>query len=695
MPFQDNSQANLARLGEEHDEFVASIVKEFEKSERVLSPWKNKLVKYYELYNLVQRDTNYAGLAKVFVPEILRAVETVVSKLYSLIFSSPDFMKYVGREESDEGSAIAMTQTVRYQMEENRFKPGVADSLRQMAVAGFTVRKILWDYQEVGRTRFGKNDKGERTRTADVQTVKDTWTFEPVDLLSFHISDPTTPYNDIQKATWIGEQYKVAPEYLKEKVRRGWYTDAMKDKLSGGKKEADSDASKLKQKRAQTAGYTIENDGPGHEVLERWGLVKAKRVYSPEELAAMTPPMDPEDMVEGVVVIVDRKAVYKLDANPFWHNQKPYVSCPFIAKENEFAGMGVSQVAEKLQEELNDTRNQTMDNKTLILMTMWLKSRASGIKNQDLRIRPMGVIATSDMTGLVALRPPVLTGVGVNIEGVVKDDLRQSVMASSNLQGQAQAGVDTATESSFINKESMSRLVMTAEMYGELVLKPTFIFAEYLNYQFFDHTKVIKIAGPVGVKFRKVSPKDLDGYKDVEILISTDSMENPAIKKQQAMAFFALLQNMLPEQIAFHWKMLDRMYKMQFNGRSLSEVYDAPVGKAEMYTPEEELEIALAEQPILAVPGQPHEEHIQFLMGEYESMKYALSPMQLSILQKLILSHQQLLQAELQQMEAQFMMGQMAQEKNGPNNAQMKNQSPSTLSNKPGDTPGSDGRKGA
>src|SRR5258708_36666047 len=116
---------------------------------------------------------------------------------------------------------------------------------------------------------------------------------------------------------------------------------------------------------------------------------------------------------------------------------------------------------------------------------MWLKGRFDGIKNQDLRIRPMGVIQTNDMEGLQPMRPPVLTGVGVNIEGVIKNDLRESVGAPSNLQGIAQSGVSTATESTQINQQALGRLQMTAQLYSELILKPLLVMVEYLNYQYY------------------------------------------------------------------------------------------------------------------------------------------------------------------------------------------------------------------
>lgn len=678
------SEENIKRLGET-DELVNRLGAEISKSESELSDWKSRLVTYYELYNLVQRKGNYNGIAKIFVPETLRAVETVVGKMMEILFGAGDWFEYAGRDEYDSGSALAMTQLVRYQTDENDFEARVADSIRQMAITGLTVRKVGWEFDEKQRTKTAVDQDALKEKST-VDIIKDTWQLEPVDLFGFHISDIRTAYNDPQKARWMAEQRIVDKQWFRERKKRGWLTDVQAKKWEE-EKAPSSEATSYRERLDASKGFTVERKPGEMEVIERWGLLEAKYVYTAEELKAKD--LEADDMVETVAVIINRKGIAKLEANPFWHQMKPYVCCPYIPKENELGGMGIVQIGEKLQIELNDTRNQTMDNKTLVLMTMWLKSRTSGIKNSDLRIRANGVIQTNDMAGLQPLRPPVLTGVGVNIEGVVKEDLRQATGASSNLQGLVQSGVDTATESAFINKETLSRIMLVANTYGKLVLKRVLIMVEFLNYQFFDHVSCIRLIGAQGVKYRKMEPKDIaGGHKDVIIRVASDFSDNPAVKKQQSMAFFSIVQGMPPEQIEFHWKFLDKLYRQHFGGRSLSECYPAPVDQRDLLTPEDEVDLILAEQPVVAQEGADHQAALQFHIQEYGQMKYALTPVQNANYQRLIMSHQAALEAELQAQTAQFMMSQaaMAGEAAGPgsvNKGQMPNMGANTLTAAP------------
>lgn len=658
MPYNSAvSDANIARL-KSPEVVLEQVIREISRSEAALGDWKAKVVKYYELYQLVQRKKHYEGLASIFVPETLRAVETIVAKLYSMITGQPDWFQYAGRDNNgDDGAAIALTQLTMYQMDENNFKARLMDCLRQMVIAGLCVRKIGWDYQEVKRKRKGKANGGELKEEANYETVKDVWTFEPVEILSFHISDINIPYNDLQKATWIGEQYLVEKNYINERMRRAWFSSKMKKELDTAIAPSNSQATNLNIQKLQTSGFSnIDNKGK-IELIERWGLVPVEWVLDDAQMREEG--YSEGELIEGVVVIANRVAILKLERNPFWHNTKPYVACPYIPKENELPGIGVPQIGESLQEEINDTRNQTMDNKTLILATMWLKTRGSGIKNSDLRIRPNGVITTNDINGLQPLRPPVVSGVGTNMESVAKEDLRQSAGAASNLQGIAQPGVGTATEAATVNKESLGRIMLTAQMFVELVVKPTLIMAEYNNYQFYDHVKVIKIVGPKGVKFVKIAPEELVGYKDVSIKIATDAAENPAVMRQQLLNFFTILRDMPPPLIEYHWKILDKVYGMFFNGHELNELYpNQPIDPKDLLAPEEERDCILASQAVVAQKGQDHKSYIMYHENEFESMQLSMGDMQFELYKKLIQSHYELLMQEQIEMEQQMMIQQ-------------------------------------
>lgn len=695
----DISQTNITRLSiDDKDKLISRITTdEIGKSEKTLSTWKRKLVKYNELYKMVQNQRHYEGLARLFVPEILRAVETVVGNLEKIVFSSSPWCNFEALSESDEDAAQCLSELTRAQMEENNFHLRTLDSFRQMAISGLTVRKILWDFDQVSQkkkvarieksvdpiTKKSKTKKIVETQDT-LEIIHDNWVSEPVDLLGFHISDVTTPYHNIQKARWIGEQYLVDKQWVRDRIKRGWLYVENLEEIEETTSWNQSEAERYKASRKQSAGYTTTEYRKGIELIERWGLIEAKYVYKEDELTELE--LDKDDMVESVIVLANRKYFVKLEPNPFWHNQKPYVACPYVAQESEFSGLGVAAIGESLQEELNDTRNQVMDNKSLILMNMWLKERSSGIKNQDLKIRPLGVITTNNINGLKPLAPPVLSGVGVNIEGVIKEDLRQSTGASSNLQGIAQSGINTATESTAVNNASYGRLQLTAQQYSELVLKPTLRFSELLNYQYFDREKVIRLVGAIGIKYKVIAPDEIVGKKIATVKLSTDSDASPGVKRQQLLQFVQIVQPMPPDQIAYHWKLLDKVYKEFFpNAQSLADIYPVPPQDEDLLDPEEEFELMRQEVPTPVHQGDNDQEHIQQHEQDYEATKFApsLSHASLKLQQKHLLDHY----AQMTQKEQAQQMAMMQQAMGAPEapkkpgagaNGQIRNASPFT-----------------
>lgn len=672
MLLSDISKKNIERLGDREDVFVADIIKEIGLSETTLNPWKNKLVTYYELYKMFQRQKHYDGLAQLFVPEILRAIETIVGVLYSAVFGADPWFEYQGRTPEDESGALCETQLVNWQMDEGNFKMRVQDSFRQMAITGLTVRKLVWDFQQVDRKRkkqkiktIQSDSNHEDSETVDeAEIIKDGWILEEVNLLGFYISDTSVSYYDIRKADWLAEEYKVRKHWLQKKVKVGWCTDNHFDEITEDNAEGSSQAQNLKDNLKLTSGYKSGQTIKGIMVKERWGLLEAKYVYDSEELKKHE--LDDDDMVEAVLIIINNKYLVKLEANPYWHGQKPYLSCPYVPQEAEFAGIGVCQITQSLQEELNDTRNQVMDNKTLNLMCMWLKDRASGIKNQDLRIRPNGVIPTNSMNGLLPLRPPVIAGMGVNIEGVVKNDLRESAGAPSNLQGIAQSGVSTATESTQINTQAMGRLKMTAQLYAELILRPMLVMVEFLNYQFYNQEKVIGVVGASGINFKNMHPDNIVGYKNVVIKLSTDLDENPGVKRQQLMQFLTVVQQMPPQLIAYHWKLLNKIYMTFFkNGHSLEDLYPAPEGQEALLDPKDENNVMIMGHHVEVKQGDDDKAHIQEHQKEFDGLKYALSEEAFKEFSDHLLEHHKSMakkiQAQAQKLQEENMAAMQAQ----------------------------------
>jgi hypothetical protein len=100
---------------------------------------------------------------------------------------------------------------------------------------------------------------------------------------------------------------------------------------------------------------------------------------------------------DRVITVAEEKVVIRDEENPYWHCQLPFVAGRICTVENEFYGVGIPEMIESLQNELNDVRNARMDNVTLAMNKMFVATRSSDILKQF----PDGVVPTEP--GLIIL----------------------------------------------------------------------------------------------------------------------------------------------------------------------------------------------------------------------------------------------------------------------------------------------------
>jgi len=639
---KDSNNYKAEKDGLESDLIKYVIADRLKPNKLLLGQKKQDFIKYLDLFKGVQKRKHYEGLANLFIPEILKGIETLVSIIHFGIFGNPVFMKYRGYEPSDEISAQNMTDVNYYCMAENQFELNFSSFERNMFVYGTAIGKVLWDFDEIDVASIDPEGKKEKR----LETIRDTWTFQNVDILNFWIP-PETPWWDIQKARWMAETEEVDESWIREKMRSGWISKTQGEKLlraGAGSVGADY-SSQLKDERLQSSNIPAQtrSDKGRYKITTWYGLIPYKFVKDKEDSN------DDDDLVLGICILGNDSTTLKLDkvSNVFWHNRYPYVSSTFIPLDGEFFGLGVPSVCDSLQEELNDTRNQTMDNKTAILRNMWLLDRNAQIARKDLEMRPNGIIMTNNMQGLVPLAPPLFTGVGVSIEGVIKEDIRQAIAAISGLQGIPQAGVGSATEFSGLQNSAMGRSRMVIKTLAESAIKPIFNLAKFLIYQFYDHRKMIRVVGARGIKTKFLSPDEIAGNYDIFLELSTDFEKNPNVMRQQLLTLFSQLVGLPPQAIQFHWKLISKL--MSEMGIKNPEDYYAdlaPVENAKLLTPEEEHQILLAFQPVHANKGDDDlihlRDHIEFRAKIYLSAP----PYILNNIDNHIKEHQASLQAK-------------------------------------------------
>jgi hypothetical protein len=244
---------------------------------------------------------------------------------------------------------------------------------------------------------------------------------------------------------------------------------------------------------------------------------------------------------DRVVTIANRNIVIRDEENPYRHGKKPFVRLVDQAVPHEFLGIGELEPIESLQYELNDRRNQRMDNITLILNRMWKVKNGANVDEDELVSDAGGVVHTDDMAGIDSLQMPDVTSSSYNEETLIKGDIQQTTGVSDFTRGvgSESLGNDTATGISLIQEAGNARfrlkirnLESAIEHIGRMMVS--------LNEQFLSEEKAIRIMGDNGFEWLNVKPEDLKGNFDVIVQSGSTLPSNEAVERKQIMEMFQI-----------------------------------------------------------------------------------------------------------------------------------------------------------
>jgi len=333
-----------------------------------------KFQEYYRLY----RSHLEGGLpwrSKLFIPKVFEIIETIAPR----VAMSQRKFKTLPVEGSDAASAEAFTDLLEFQFEQTNMEEVIEDLTKESLIYGTAIAKVTWQNE---------------TPLAEV-----------VDIFDFFPDPKARNQDELKYAIHRVERdlgdLELNPNYDKRALK--------KLKGSGG-------ITGSNQEREQREGVTGTNSQDGtrqrFEVLEYWGEFEGK---------------------DYIIVVADGE-VLRCDENPY-AKPIPFVIIRDTIVPHEFYGIGEIEPIESLQNELNDVRNQRMDNIKLNLNNMW-KVVAGGVQFEDeLVSRPGGIIHLTRPDGLMPNDRQPIPAEAFTEESIIKSDMERTDGANSPLSG--------------------------------------------------------------------------------------------------------------------------------------------------------------------------------------------------------------------------------------------------------------------
>lgn len=498
----------------ENTELAKDIVNKFTSTIAWRTPYKNKWDRFYKMYRGVLEETNYPWQSNIWVPLSFSTIETVVPRLVS---NRPQ-IDILPREPNDEKYAQLMGKVIDYQWDQMNMNVLLPEAVKEMCIYGTVILKAYW-YKEESNVIDKQMVDEQMPELGQVEveenkTIYNAPKVEVVDLYDFFVDPKATT---IDNAEWVIHRSMRSLDYLHEMMEDGKYKNI---KLLEDEASSFAGWDDEKQMRRNTIGISMPVEQKNDkliEILEYW-------------------------TDERVVTVANRKIIIRDQENPFRHGKKPFIVCVDQKIPHEFYGMGELEPIETLQYELNDRRNQRMDNVTLILNRMWLVQNGKNVDEDELVSDAGGVVHTDDPNAIQQLILPDVTSSSYQEETIIKADIQQTSGVTDFTRGMSSDALanDTATGISLLQEASNARFRLKIQNIEDMMLKRLGEFMVSMNNQFLSEETTIRIVGEEGKEFQTIKPEDIKGNFDVSVQAGSTIPGNETIMKKQIMEMYKL-----------------------------------------------------------------------------------------------------------------------------------------------------------
>jgi hypothetical protein len=499
----------------QNEALAKDIVKKFTHSLTWRQPFKEKWDRFYKMYRSHLDEKAYPWMSNLWIPYSFSTIETVAPRM---VANRPQ-IDIMPREEGDIEYAKIQEKLIDFQWEKMEMDELLPDVVKQALIYGTSILKVYWkrEEREVSKKVLIDDNNPDLGIIEDLdnRVVYDGPEVELVDMYDFFWDPRGTTIEDCR---WVAHRMYRTIEHLEELQKEGVYKNIKH--LKGTTATFDDDE---KSERYSTLGVSIptemehmEADKNLVELIEYW-----------------------DD--ENVVTVANRKYVIREEKNPYNHAMKPFVKVVDQSVPKEFLGIGELEPIETLQYELNDRRNQRMDNVTLTLNRMWKIKNGANVDENELVSDAGGVVHTDDMNGVDILAMPDVTASSYQEETLIKGDIQQTTGVSDFTRGVGSDALanDTATGISLIQEAGNARfrqkirnLENALETLGSMIVD--------LNAQFIDEEKVLRISGDSGISWMEIKPEDMRSDFDVMVQSGSTLPSNEAVEKKQVMELYQI-----------------------------------------------------------------------------------------------------------------------------------------------------------
>lgn len=475
----------------ESEKAVEDVVTRVQGWQEVMSPFFTEFEEYASAYRLLdsgegQRSNSYT---KTRVGETIRSTEALTTSIFRMMTSADPCYDLVSMNGSQTPEQVyAAWLMLRYQDQMMKWKRNLLRSTRGLCLFGTQIIEKPW----IQKKRNG-------------QLMWEGLGFVPRSLLQCAFD----PYVlNIQESPWIAFlDYKSKDQLLDLADTDPDHWNPQQIELAVDSTANSSSASTQLETRRRRAGY---REAPPFEVITYYGRLRDHKR---------------EDGKAWCLRLVNEKTVISAYGNPSPIGELPFGVGTYLQFELEPYGYGVGRLGRMAQRHMDENRKRYMDIARMSLMNMWIKDRLSGVKNSDLKIKPLGIIEADDINLLKPFYPDLnAIDVGFKIEEISKNEFQGNSGASVGLQ--AQVTEASATEASIAQNEAIRRVSVIAEDVAEPFVRDYQMEKHEYNLEWLETDLYIAVSGME--KPQRVNRSTIAPMVNITAKVTTDKDFRPA-----------------------------------------------------------------------------------------------------------------------------------------------------------------------
>jgi len=523
------------------------VVARYNESKNYYNPLYLKFEDWDDQYFSIPSSRRYDWQSNVFVPATYKAIKTLLARIVAALFSTNPPFDAVGVEEKDKPGEIPKKRLVAYQFEKTRVFEKFITFVLQALIRGTSIGKVYWkkentfvprivNYEEevlVSVDEKGKPLKGKKKRKIIEKKQKKVYDekilyegpeFDVLDIYGGVFPDPyVTKLND----GYLIHRLVRTEDYLRKNANK--YENislALNTEYPGEEHWQHSRLENIGLSEPQYTIKTADNQAVEQKGLNKYELLECHCKYD----------INNDGFLEdSIITVCNRTVVIKKALNPY--PEGCFVKIGFMPILNEFFWQGVCELVEPLQEELNDKRNQRLDNVNLVLQKIltYVEGAVDTRILKNFVFAPGARLPVKDINALKWESPDDVTASSYNEEQILAGDIQETSGAVNVLMPSAKSSDIHRTASGLFMlkgeaETSIKLIVQLMETTGLAEIAKKY---DILNDSFMTRPLTVRILGKQGYEYPMISPEDVRYYNCDFIFKGASAYVNREIRLAQ------------------------------------------------------------------------------------------------------------------------------------------------------------------